>query len=61
MFGRDSKAGSGIGNFIMKKGRLQAFSLTAGMGHEEVGSRLTRSRASNRIKLGTYMAFSDWH
>lgn len=60
VFRRDSKAGIGK-LYNEKEGRLQATFLTAGWGHEKVGSGLTRSRASYVIELGAYMAFSGWH
>lgn len=57
-FGRDSKAGKGVGKLCSgKRERLQICPV-GGYGHGGAASRLTVSRASHAIGWGAYLTFS---
>lgn len=59
-FGRNSRAGRGVGKIYNEKKKDVWYALIGDGWHGEAGGRLTRSGASSMILWGIYLAFSSW-
>lgn len=59
-FGRNAKAGRGVGDFYSEKGKGFRYAVTRDYWNGEAGGGLTEGEAANVIGLGEYLAFSVW-